>query len=123
MVKGDAFSLREAARNLVTNALAHGKRPVRLRVSVTGDGKALIAAEDQGPGMSAAQLERIGERFARDASNPRSAGLGLAIVAEVAGFHQGAIRTATRAGDGFEVGIELPLAETHPATQPEGDAA
>lgn len=123
MVKGDAFSLREAARNLITNALAHGKRPVRLRVSVTKDGKALIAAEDQGTGMNAAQLERIGERFARDASNSQSAGLGLAIVAEVAGFHHGAIRTATRAGEGFEVGIELPLAETHPASPPQGDAA
>lgn len=123
MVKGDAFSLREAARNLVTNALAHGKRPVRLRVSVTGNGKALIAAEDQGPGMNAAQLERIGERFARDGSNPQSAGLGLAIVAEVAGFHHGAICTAARAAEGFEVGIELPLAETLPETPLEGNAA
>lgn len=123
MVEGDAFSLREAARNLVTNALAHGKRPVRLRVSVTGDGRALIAAHDQGGGMSAAQLDRIGERFARDASNPQSAGLGLAIVAEVAGFHQGSIRTATVPGEGFEVGIELPLTEALPTGNPEEDAA
>lgn len=111
MVTGDAFSLREAARNLITNALAHGKRPVSLKVSLTIDGKAMISAQDAGPGMSADKLERIGQRFARDASNPQSAGLGLAIVAEVAEFHQGAIRTGRLAGGGFEVGIELPLAE------------
>lgn len=110
MVTGDAFSLREAARNLITNALAHGKRPVSLKVSLTSDGKAMISAQDCGPGMSPDKLERIGQRFARDASNPQSAGLGLAIVAEVAEFHQGAIRTGHLAGGGFEVGIELPLA-------------
>ncbi|MDF1609802.1 sensor histidine kinase N-terminal domain-containing protein [Hoeflea sp. YIM 152468] len=109
MVAGDAFSLREAARNLITNALAHGRPPVCLRVSVTSQGRALIAAHDQGPGMSPDQLQRIGQRFARDPSNAQSAGLGLAIVAEVAEFHQGTLRTAGGAGDTFEVGIELPL--------------
>ena len=116
MVTGDAFSLREAARNLITNALAHGKPPVVLRVSLTADNKALIAAHDSGPGMSPGQLQRIGERFARDAANPQSAGLGLAIVAEVAGFHQGAIRTAGDAASGFWVGVELPLAEPAPVS-------
>lgn len=115
MVTGDAFSLREAARNLITNTLAHGKPPVCLTVSLTGDGTALIAAHDQGPGMSAGQLEQIGQRFARDTSNPQSAGLGLAIVAEVAEFHHGSIRTAHRPEGGFEVGIELPLADPPPA--------
>jgi len=109
MVNGDAFSLREAARNLITNALAHGTPPICLKVSITQGGKALIAAHDQGPGMNPVQLERIGQRFARDAANPQSAGLGLAIVAEVAEFHQGSIRTTAQAVAGFEVGIELPL--------------
>lgn len=120
MVIGDAFSLREAARNLITNALAHGKKPVSLKVSVMPDGKALIAAHDSGPGMSASQLARIGERFARDGGNPQSAGLGLAIVAEVAGFHHGSIMTADAAGGGFEVGIKLPLdPDSHAASQQE----
>lgn len=121
MVTGDAFSLREAARNLITNALAHGTPPVALRVSVTQDGKALIAAYDRGPGMNTDQLARIGQRFARDASNSQSAGLGLAIVAEVAEFHHGSIRTATGSDGGFEVGIELPLVQTPPITLSEGD--
>ena len=112
MVRGDAFSLREAARNLITNALAHGQPPVSLRVGITPEGKAMIAAHDHGPGMKPDQLARIGERFARDASNPQSAGLGLAIVAEVAEFHQGSIRTARGDNGGFEVRIELPLVIT-----------
>jgi two-component system, OmpR family, sensor histidine kinase TctE len=122
MVAGDAFSLREAARNLITNALAHGKPPVCLRVSLTADGKALIAAHDQGPGMNPVQLEQIGQRFARDASNSQSAGLGLAIVSEVAEFHNGSIRTSHRPEGGFEVGVELPLADPAPSTLAESDA-
>jgi two-component system sensor histidine kinase TctE len=109
MVVGDAFSLREAARNLVTNALSHGRPPVILRVSATAEGRALIAAHDCGPGMQPDQLERIGERFARDASNPQSAGLGLAIVAEVAAFHDGAIKTGKNSDGSFFVGVEIPL--------------
>lgn len=122
MVEGDAFSLREAARNLITNALAHGTPPVCLKVSITQDGKALIAAHDQGPGMNTVQLERIGQRFARDAANPQSAGLGLAIVAEVAEFHHGSIRTSVSAGGGFEVGIELPLARPPLSALARGDS-
>lgn len=120
MVIGDAFSLREAARNLITNALAHGQPPVSLRVSITDDRKALIAAHDRGPGMNTEQLARIGQRFARDASNPQSAGLGLAIVAEVAEFHHGAIRTGSGPDGGFMVGIELPLAPEQPTTKGDG---
>ncbi|WP_412049848.1 sensor histidine kinase [Hoeflea sp. Naph1] len=116
MVTGDAFSLREAARNLLTNALSHGQPPVWLRVSITPDNRALIAAHDSGPGMSADQLGRIGQRFARDTTNPQSAGLGLAIVAEVAEFHQGSITTARTTGGGFLVGVELPLVP--PSTPP-----
>ena len=123
MVTGDAFSLREAARNLITNALAHGRPPVCLRVGVTDNGAALIAARDRGPGMNPGQLARIGQRFSRDASNPQSAGLGLAIVAEVAEFHQGSIRTSSPADGGFEVGIELPLARTRPSLSSESDVA
>lgn len=123
MVVGDGFSLREAARNLITNALAHGKPPVILRVSITADGKALIAAHDQGAGMNPGQLQRIGERFAHDTSNPQSAGLGLAIVAEVAEFHQGCIQTRTNNGDGFMVGIALPLAALIQASAGEGNTA
>ncbi|MBC7283319.1 sensor histidine kinase [Hoeflea sp.] len=123
MVTGDAFSLREAARNLITNALAHGKPPVVLRVSTTRDGQALIAVHDRGVGMNPGQVQRIGQRFARDGSNPQSAGLGLAIVAEVAEFHQGSIETATGKDGGFEVGIVVPLAAALPATTSKGDAA
>ncbi|OCW59224.1 sensor histidine kinase [Hoeflea olei] len=124
MVTGDAFSLREAARNLITNALAHGKPPVTLGVRVTAAETAVIAARDCGPGMSPRQIERIGERFARDASNPQSAGLGLAIVAEVAEFHQGAVRAGAAAEGGFEVGIEMPLAPAGPAAPSDkGDAS
>lgn len=120
MVVGDAFSLREAARNLVTNALAHGRRPVWLRVSIAVNGRALIAAHDDGPGMDTGQLQRIGQRFARDPSNPQSAGLGLAIVSEVAEFHQGSIKTASSAKGGFWIGVELPLAAAVPTPNEEG---
>ena len=93
-----------------------------LSVSITDGGKAMIAVRDHGAGMNRDQLQRIGQRFARDASNPQSAGLGLAIVAEVAEFHHGSIETRSGSDGGFEVGIVVPLTAAPDATG-QGDTA
>lgn len=109
-VTGDAFSLREAARNLINNAVAHGVPPIMLRVSADLEaGTASVTVHDHGPGMDADRIARIGQRFVRTATDPRSAGLGLAIVAEVAQFHQGSITTGSDSGGRFTISILLPL--------------
>lgn len=108
MVRGDAFSLREAVKNLLNNAQAHGKPPIDLTVSVN-ENQASIAVTDQGEGLPVSDTTEIGHRFAINPNKPESAGLGLAIVREVAEFHHGRIRL-DRQERGFTISLDLPLA-------------
>ncbi|MCR4265373.1 sensor histidine kinase [Nitratireductor sp. ZSWI3] len=111
MVAGDAFSLREAVKNLLNNAAAHGKAPVRLRVHVAPGGRAAVDVTDAGAGLPARHASEIGRRFAIDPNKPESAGLGLAIVREVAEFHNGQIRLERGEGS-FTIGLDLPLSSS-----------
>ncbi|HET7412611.1 MAG TPA: sensor histidine kinase [Pararhizobium sp.] len=105
MVRGDLFSLREATKNLVNNAFVHGAAPVVLSVSRDVSGTCHLAVTDRGPGP-ALNLREIGLRFMRNEDRPESAGLGLAIVREVALLHDGRL-TAEKSAEGFRIGIAL----------------
>jgi two-component system, OmpR family, sensor histidine kinase TctE len=105
---GDAFSLGEAVKNLVANAFRHGVPPVT--VAVRDGAPAEIAVRDSGPGIPEAEWADAGQRYARRTGvSPESAGLGLAIVAEVARAHGGELAFAKRP-DGFEARLVLPRA-------------
>jgi two-component system sensor histidine kinase MtrB len=95
--------------NLLGNAEQHGGGPVK--ISVDGDdGHVRIAVEDAGPGVSAAEHERIFERFARGsaARHRMGTGLGLALVAEHAQLHGGRAWVEDRDGMGARFVVELP---------------
>ncbi|WP_048646360.1 sensor histidine kinase [Nitratireductor soli] len=108
MVAGDAFSLREAVKNLLNNAQAHGKAPVRMSVRAMPGGRASVDVTDAGTGLPVRNAAEVGRRFAIDPNKPESAGLGLAIVREVAEFHDGQIRLERGEGT-FGIGLDLPL--------------
>lgn len=68
-----------------------------------------IAVSDDGPGIPAAELERVFDRFYRRARG--NSGLGLAICRELVRAHGGEI-WAERAGErGTRVAFTLPIAE------------
>ncbi|QZN84847.1 ATP-binding protein [Cellulomonas sp. C5510] len=81
--RGDAAAVGRVVRNLADNALRHARSAVRVLVA---DGR--VAVVDDGPGVPAADRERVFERFVRlDDARARAAGgsgLGLAIAREVA---------------------------------------
>jgi signal transduction histidine kinase len=93
VVHGDADGLWRVVENLLENAARHG-RPgghVRLRVSNNGAG-AEILVEDDGPGIPAAERERVVGRFARcRGTTAAGSGLGLAIVEAEARRHGGTL--------------------------------
>ena len=108
-VEGDAFSLVEATKNLVINAFRHGETPVTLEVRLEA-GQGAIAVIDEGPGISAPERARIGERLARSTHRPESAGIGLAIVQAVAEAHGGRLGFDRDSARGFRARLTLPAA-------------
>ena len=74
-VDGDRQRLARALRNVVDNAAAHAHREVHLGLRVEG-AQAVIEVTDDGPGVPAADRERVFERFVRLATGgpgPRAA--------------------------------------------------
>ncbi len=66
-VEGDASSLHELLDNLIDNAISYAGIAPRVTVSVSmlDDGGTLLQVEDNGPGVPADALSRLGERFFR----------------------------------------------------------
>jgi two-component system OmpR family sensor kinase len=114
-VDGDEARLRQVVTNLVGNAAAHTPPGTPVRIGVgTVDGRAVLDVADEGPGMAAAQADRVFDRFYRaDRSRSRSdgtnAGLGLAIARSLARAHGGDVELTTALGDGARFRVTLPL--------------
>src|SRR6202049_1542740 len=110
---GDDLRLRQAVANLVRNALVHTPPGSPVEVSLQGqNGHAEIDVIDHGPGVPAAQRERIFERFHRaDPLRSRDqggSGLGLSIAAAVVSAHGGRISVDETPGGGATFRVELP---------------
>jgi len=108
-VQGDALLLREAIKNLIDNAIKYSAAaPLQVALTTEGD-SAVLTIADHGPGIAAADAERVFERFARGEGAPAGgAGLGLAIVKRVVDAHGGRIDLANRREGGLVATITLP---------------
>lgn len=92
----DPTRIGQIVANLLGNALRHTPDGGHIDVVVRrADGEGLVTIADSGPGVPAAELERIFERFYRvDSARGREsggAGLGLAIVRRLAELHGGRV--------------------------------
>lgn len=100
VVPGDAQHLRILLNNLVDNALRYTQRGGRVDVTLRAATHALtLEVADTGPGIAAAERDRVFDRFYRGTSaqsgDPsQGTGLGLAIVKEVADRHGAGITLA-----------------------------
>jgi len=114
-VQGDAGALRRAVLNLLENGVKYTPAGGRVEVFVAHDDEhAEIAVEDTGPGIAAADAERIFEPFVRlDAARAREtggSGLGLAIARSIVIAHRGTLAVARAATGGARFTIRLPRA-------------
>jgi signal transduction histidine kinase len=89
-VRGDPRLLRRLLRNLLENAERHGVAPTRVHVALN-QANAEISVSDNGPGIPDEQRERLFEPFYRrvQAGESIGAGLGLALVRQIAQRHGG----------------------------------
>ena len=111
-VLGQGALLERLVRNLLDNAQRYTPRGGSIGIALRGQGGlACLAVSDTGVGLSAEDLPRVFDRFWR-ASPDRDrggTGLGLAIAARICAAHGGAIRVASRPGEGSCFQVDLPL--------------
>lgn len=116
---GDASALRRAVDNLLSNAvrLARGGSELVLAVG-SRNGWAWIAVRDEGPGIAAEDADRVFDRFYRGgqrqppatvpSTGQRRAGLGLAIVRQIAESHGGTVALHSEVGVGSTFVLWVP---------------
>jgi signal transduction histidine kinase len=96
--------------NLVDNAIAYAPGCIVLE-SGRRDGLAFVAVRDEGPGISANEVDRVTERFYRGRSAAGGgSGLGLAIARSLAERWGGSIEIASTPAEGTRVEVRLPAA-------------
>ena len=111
VLEGDPMALRRLFSNLLDNAVKFGGR-ARTRVFRDAT-NAVVEIEDDGPGIPAADREKVFEPFyRREPSRSRQTGgigLGLAVVRSIARGHGGDVALVNRAGGGLTARVQLPL--------------
>lgn len=110
-VRADAAQLERAFANLLANSLRFaGDAPVSVQVQRSA-GRIAVRVSNQGPGIPAAELDRIFEPFHRGPGDSRHAGsgLGLAIVKGFVEVNGGSVRAESLPGQGASFEVDLPL--------------
>ncbi len=107
----DAVRLRQVLDNLLSNAVKYGGEARRVEVGLaTTPGLAVVHVRDWGPGIPAAELPNIFDRFHRaDSNEGRGHGLGLYIASALARLHGGALSVKSTLGEGSTFSLRLPL--------------
>jgi signal transduction histidine kinase len=110
-VEGDAKLLRRLIRNLLENAVKHGKPPIQIAVEGGAD-TARITVCDHGQGIPPPERERVFEAFYRPTGRAESAGgwgLGLALVRQIAKRHGGGVFCDAAPGGGARFVVDLAI--------------
>ena len=108
-IDGDYRYLSRAAMNLLQNAVRYAKQRVELHVGLA-DGKRYMHVDDDGAGIPVAERDRLFEPFTRlDSSRDRrsgGAGIGLAIVRQIAFWHGGSAQIGESKLGGTRVSLK-----------------
>jgi signal transduction histidine kinase len=105
---GDPRLLRRMVRNLLENAERHGSPPVAVALRREGN-CAVLTVTDGGPGIPASQREHVFTPFFRLSGDSKGAGLGLALVRQIARLHGGDAVVAPRAEAASSFQVSLPI--------------
>jgi two-component system, OmpR family, sensor histidine kinase MprB len=107
---GDATRLQRAINNLIDNAVKYSPPGEPVQIALHGQA---LTVRDRGPGIAAADLPHVFDRFYRgaEARGRPGSGLGLAIVRQVAAQHGGSVAAELALGGGTLMRLRLPGAE------------
>ncbi len=112
-VFADHDRLAQVAANLIENALKYASGCVIVSVVVDGN-RAVLAVEDDGPGIDVRDLPHVFERLyvarRQPSRHESSSGLGLAIVKQLVHAMGGEVAVTSQAGAGTTFTVRMPLA-------------
>ncbi|KAA9153547.1 HAMP domain-containing histidine kinase, partial [Microbacterium lushaniae] len=112
-VRGDAFRLRQAVDNVLSNAIKYTPGGGSVHIGARAEaGHAVIVVADTGIGIAADELPRVFDpyfraRTARESSTPGT-GLGMGILRTIIEEHRGTLQLESEQGTGTTVTITLP---------------
>ncbi len=104
--------LQVLLRNLIDNAIRYSPANTTVQVSVTREAQtAHLTVTDQGPGIPAAELPKVRERFYRLlGTGEEGSGLGLSIVQRIAEIHGATLELGAGVdGKGLRVTVTFPV--------------
>ncbi|HUR87652.1 MAG TPA: ATP-binding protein [Ramlibacter sp.] len=110
VVDGVARLLRRAVRNLLENARRYSDGDVTVELKREGP-DAVLRVNDHGPGVPAAERERIFEPFFRmpgASERHGGVGLGLSLVRSIAQRHHGSVHCEAAPGGGASFVLRIP---------------
>jgi signal transduction histidine kinase len=105
--RGDQQDLQEMLGNVLDNAWKWAKQRVNITVSVANE-RLLIAVDDDGPGLAAAQRQAVLVRGTRADERVPGTGLGLAIVDDLTRLYEGGVTLSDSPLGGLRVELVLP---------------
>ena len=109
-ITGDPERLKQVFCNVLDNAAKHGGSGKRIVVRLTQENEAyVITIRDFGPGIPAAELPYVKQKFYKGSSRARGSGIGLAVCDEIVNLHGGRFDIGNAEGGGTVVTIHLPL--------------
>lgn len=110
--RGEEQDLQEMVGNLLDNACKWAARRVRIGAQATAPDRLSIVIDDDGPGISEDERERIFERGVRMDEQRPGSGLGLDIVRDLAGTYGGEVSAGPSPLGGLRVTLTLPALPT-----------
>ena len=114
-VRADPVRLRQVLVNLLSNAIKYNRPGGQVTLSWRiVDARCEVSIADNGPGMSAAMLERLFEPFNRlgaEATKVEGTGIGLVLSRRLSEMMGGELRIASRVGEGTVATVVLEHAE------------
>ena len=109
-VRGEAAALSSVVHNLIDNALRHTPRGGRVDIGIYHEGaRVILQIEDTGPGIPAADIERVFEPFVRGSLPAgEGTGLGLSIVKRIVERLEGSVALENLPKSGLCVIVSFP---------------
>lgn len=114
-IYADSLLFSRAVSNLVENALRYSPDGGEIRIAISVDAhEARVTVQDDGPGIAAADLPRVFDRFYRadPSRSSQGSGLGLALVKSIADLHGGSARAENTSVGGAIVTLVFPKRNT-----------